>query len=250
MSTSQTIVVTGASSGLGEAIARRLHAAGHRVVIAARREEHLARLARDLSPAGHRVLTVTADVTREDDRRRLLERTRDVFGPIDVLVNNAGVNLASSRPFHEQADWRRLLDVNLLAVIDLTHLALPDMVARGHGHVINVASVSGLVATEPLYSASKFGVRGFSLGLRRQLAGTGVTVSLVSPGFVKSEMTSDLTFPMPGPEIVGNAVERLVRAPRREVIVPGYYRPLALLDRTFPAIGDAILKPFLGRRRR
>ncbi len=243
------VIVTGASSGIGRAVARELHARGCRVVLAARREGELEALASQLSPAGHGVLAVPTDVTSPGDRADLLERAEAAFGPPDVLVNNAGVG-AEDRPFWESRDWENVLDVNLYAVMALTHAAVPGILARGKGHVINVASVAGHVASQPAYSASKFGVRGFSLALRRELLGSGVHVSAVSPGFVHSEMTAAVRFPMPGPQVVARAVVRLLERPQAEVVVPEWYRPLIALEQVFPAFGDAAVRLLMGGRRR
>ena len=172
-----------------------------------------------------------------------------MFGPVDVLVNNAGIGGTRDQRFWERDDWQRVLNVNLLAVIDLTHRVIPGMVARGRGHVVNIASVAGHVGTEPLYSASKFGVRGFSVGLRRQLLGTGVHVSLVSPGFVRTEMTRDVKWSLPDASIVARAVRSVIERPRAEVIVPGYYRTLIRLERLFPAVGDVAVRVITQSRR-
>jgi len=126
---------------------------------------------------------------------------------------------------------------------------LPEMRARGSGHVVNIGSVAGRAATNGMYSASKFGLRGFSLALRRELLGSGVHVSLIAPGFVKSEMTARAQLPMPGPEVVARAVADVLEGPRREVIVPGVYRALAWLDRRLPALADVIVTRVLIRRR-
>ncbi|AFZ65761.1 SDR family NAD(P)-dependent oxidoreductase [Deinococcus peraridilitoris] len=248
-SASLHVIVTGASSGLGRAIARDLHGRGHRLVLAARRAEQLEALAAELSPAGHRVLAVPTDVGDPESRAALIQRAQAVFGPLDVLVNNAGVGGSRGQTFWELPLQEATVDINLLALIDLTHQTLPGMVERGRGHIINVASVAGLIATEPLYSASKFGVRGFSLAVRRQLLGTGVHVSLVSPGFVRSEMTADVRFPLPGPETVAHAVAGLLQRPRREVVVPGAYRALVALERAWPRLGDLLVRQIMAQRR-
>jgi short-subunit dehydrogenase len=136
-----------------------------------------------------------------------------------------------------------MVNTNLLGVIRLTHAVLPGMLARRRGAIISVASVAGHVAVDPLYSATKYGVRGFSLSLQRQLRGSGVSVSAVSPGFIRSELTAGGRRFMPGPAIVARAIADLVAHPRREVVTPGYYRPLVLLEHALPWLGDRLLRP-------
>src|SRR5204863_4095603 len=118
----------------------------------------------------------------------------------------------------------RLLHVILLGAMLLTRAVLPEMQQRRQGTIISVSSVAGYVATEPLYSAAKFGVRGFSLALRRQLAGSGISVSLVMPGNIHTRMTSTIKERLPEPELVASTIANLVIHPRREVIVPFKYQ--------------------------
>lgn len=245
--TPQTVLLTGASSGIGLATAEALAARGHRLVLAARRADSLAALARRLDPSGSRVLAVPTDVTADADRRALLAAAEAQFGPVDVLVNNAGVTVERGW-WWDDPDPLRVVRVNLEAPIELTRLVLPSMRARGRGHIVNIGSVAGRAATNGMYSASKFGLRGFSLGLRRELQGTGVTVSLIAPGFVKSEMTASARLPMPGPEVVARAVADVLERPRREVIVPRVYAVLAALNHLLPAVGDRVSARLIRRR--
>ncbi|GGK38499.1 short-chain dehydrogenase [Deinococcus malanensis] len=242
------VVLTGASSGIGRATARELASRGHTLVLAARRADQLMQLALELDASGKRVIAVPTDVTSPDARRYLIEVACGHFGRIDVLINNAGVTVEQGW-WWDDPDPMRVLRVNLEAPIELTRLALPDMRARGAGHIINIGSVAGRAATNGIYSASKFGLRGFSLGLRRELLGTGVNVSLIAPGFVQSEMTASARLPMPGPEVVARAVAAVMDRPQREVIVPGAYRAVALLDAALPGVGDLLVRRVLIRRR-
>ncbi|WP_034385316.1 SDR family oxidoreductase [Deinococcus sp. YIM 77859] len=243
----RTILLTGASSGIGRATAAVLASRGHRLVLAARRAEALATLARALDPSGSRVLAVPTDVTDDASRRALVEAARAQFGMVDVLINNAGVTVERGW-WWDDLDPLRVLRVNLEAPIELTRLVLPQMRTRGAGHIVNIGSVAGRVPFNGLYSASKFGLRGFSQALRRELLGTGVEVSLVSPGFVRSEMTRAARLPMPGPEIVARAVADVLERPQREVIVPRAYRLPVLLDALFPGLVDRVV-PLVFRRR-
>ncbi|MFW8626612.1 SDR family NAD(P)-dependent oxidoreductase [Deinococcus sp. ME38] len=241
------VVLTGASSGIGLATATELAALGYALVLAARRADDLHALARRLDPSGHRVIAVPTDVTSPESRRALVAAAQAHFGRIDVLINNAGVTIERGW-WWDDPDPLRVLRVNLDAPIELTRLVLPAMQARGSGHIVNIGSVAGQAATNGMYSASKYGVRGFSHGLRRELLGSGVHVSLVSPGFVKSEMTASARLPMPGPEVVARAVASVLLRPRREVVVPRVYHLFAWLDRRFPALGDRVVRKLILRR--
>lgn len=242
------VLLTGASSGIGLATARELASRNYALVLAARRADTLERLARELDPSASRVIAVAADVTDDASRRNLLAAARAHFGRIDVLINNAGVTIEKGWWWNDP-DPLRVLRVNLEAPIELVRLALPEMQRRGSGHIVNIGSVAGRAATNGMYSASKFGLRGFSDGLRRELLGTGINVSLVSPGFVKSEMTASAKLPMPEPEVVARAVAEVLLRPRREVIVPKIYRALAWLDHVAPALGDQLVNRVIIRRR-
>ncbi|ABF44761.1 SDR family NAD(P)-dependent oxidoreductase [Deinococcus geothermalis] len=243
----RVVILTGASSGIGRATAQELAARGYRLVLAARRERELAALARALDPSGSRVLAVPTDVTDGAARRALIEAARAHFGRVDVLINNAGVTVERGW-WWDDPDPLRVLRVNLEAPIELTRLVLPEMRARQAGQIVNIGSVAGRIPFNGMYSASKFGLRGFSQALRRELLGSGVEVSLISPGFVRSEMTRAARLPMPGPEVVARAVANVLERPRREVIVPAAYRLLVGLDALLPALVDRLVPPIFRRR--
>lgn len=242
------VVLTGASSGIGLATARELAARNYALVLAARRSDQIQRLAHELDPSGSRIIAIPTDVTDDTSRRALIRQMHEHFGRLDVLINNAGVTIEKGW-WWDDPDPLRVLRVNLEAPIELVRLVLPEMTERGSGHIVNIGSVAGRAATNGMYSASKFGLRGFSDGLRRELLGTGIQVSLVSPGFVRSEMTASARLPMPGPEVVARAVAEVLLRPRREVIAPKFYRALAWLDQLAPALGDQIISRVIIRRR-
>jgi short-subunit dehydrogenase len=234
----EVAIVTGASSGIGAATANELAQRGARVVLAARRAEELSGLAQALKVAGYEALAVPADVSDAAQVRRLVERAVEAFGRVDVLVNNAGVG--SDGPLAEMAPEAitNAVAVNLLGAMQTTRAVLPGMLERRHGAIISVASVAGHVAVSPVYSATKFGLRGFSLSLRRELRGTGVSVSLVSPGFIRTPLTAGMRQRLPGPEIVARAIAWLVVHPRREVVVPRRYRFAIWAERFVPGVVD------------
>lgn len=241
------VLLTGASCGIGEATARHLAGLGYALVLTARRAELLSRLANELDPSGTRVLTVAADVNDPEDRQRLVQAALERFGRIDALVNNAGISISQGH-WWDDPDPLRVLDVNLLAPIELTRLVLPAMLARGSGNVVNIGSVAGRVATHGMYSASKYGLRGFSLALRRELLHTGINISLVSPGFIRTPLTAGARLPMPGPEVVARAVAATLLNPRREVFAPAWYGPLSLIDGLLPSLTDRLARRIMGVR--
>ena len=243
------VLLTGASSGIGEATARHLATLGYALILTARRAELLGQLANELDPGGTHVLTVAADVSSEEDRQRLVRAALKRFGRIDVLVNNAGISIAQGH-WWDDPDPLRVLGVNLLAPIELTRLVLPAMLERGSGDVVNIGSVAGRVATHGMYSASKFGLRGFSLSLRRELLHTGISVSLVSPGFIRTPLTAGARLPMPGPEVVARAVADVLLRPRREVFAPAWYGPLSRIDGLLPGVSDRLVRRIMGVRYR
>jgi NADP-dependent 3-hydroxy acid dehydrogenase YdfG len=234
----EVAIVTGASSGIGAATARELGRRGAAVVLAARRADALEAQAEAVRAEGGRALAVRTDVTDRAQLTLLVDRATATFGRADVLVNNAGVNWSQSLASTSPDDLAGVLEVNLLAAMLLTRAVLPGMLERRHGAVITIGSLSGRVAMEPLYSATKYGLRGFSLALRRQLAGTGVSVSLVSPGNVRTAMTAHVKAGMPEPEVVAAAVADLVLHPRREIVIPGKHYAITWLEQALPRLAD------------
>ncbi len=234
----EVAIVTGASSGIGAATARELARRGATVVLAARRADALETQADAARRAGGKALAIRTDVADPVQSSLLVDRTLATYGRVDVLVNNAGVGwfrpLASSQP----GDVVDLVEVNLLGAMLLTRAVLPGMLERRHGSIISVASLSGRVAMEPLYSATKFGLRGFSLALRRQVAGSGVSVSVVSPGKIRTAMTSHVRQRMPEPDLVAKTIADLVTHPRREVVVPRRHYAIAWLEQLLPSLAD------------
>ncbi|HKC75257.1 MAG TPA: SDR family oxidoreductase [Chloroflexota bacterium] len=251
--TDKVAIVTGASSGIGAATARELSRRGARVVLAARRVEQLEAQAHAITEAGGWAIAIPADVADAAQVTRLVERTRETFGQVDVLVNNAGISWSKSVVGSAPDEITRMLEVNLLGAMLLTRAVLPEMLERGNGAIISVSSVGGRVAVEPLYSATKYGLRGFSLALRRQIAGSGVSVSLVLPGNIRTPVTSGIREKMPGPELVANTIASLITHPRREVVIPRKHHAVVWLEQLLPGVADVAyhtrhrLRPDLGK---
>jgi hypothetical protein len=188
-------VVTGASSGLGSRFARVLGGAGASVVIGARRSDRLEELARDLRSAGTRVVPVSCDVTDDDDVAALIGTAREELGAVDVLVNAAGVAPAEDEEIESPASFRRVLEVNITGLYSCARAAAAVMLEQESGAIVNIASISGLVAGDgpdtPSYAASKGAVVNLTRELAVRWAGRGLRVNGIAPGWFPSEMTAE-----------------------------------------------------------
>jgi 3-oxoacyl-[acyl-carrier protein] reductase len=211
----QAAIVTGASRGIGLAIARRLGQMGARVSLCARNATNLERAASDLRAAGIDVLPLRTDVTRGDEIARLISETQGAFGPIDILVNNAGIGIFG--PFHNQteADWNAVLDTNLKSVFLASRAVAPEMIRRKSGHIINIVSLAGrsAFANGAVYCASKWGLLGLTGCMAEELRAHGVRVSAICPGSVATEFSPHAgkdASKMLQPEDVAHAVAALV----------------------------------------
>jgi len=223
--TPKVIVLTGASSGIGEATARHLAQMGHQLVIGARRSDRLAALQEELRAQGASVDALTLDVTQLADVQRIAAFAQQRHGRIDVLINNAGVMPLSPLAALKVDEWNRMIDVNVRGVLHGIAAVLPVMRAQGRGHIINVASIGAhaVTPTAAVYCASKYAVRAISDGLRQETDVLRVTV--VSPGVVESELADSIS-------------DETARAAMRE------FRRIALAPQAVAkAIGYAISQP-------
>jgi len=188
--TGRVVAITGASSGIGEATALACARAGASVALAARRADRIEALAAEIERGGGRALAIPADVGEEEQARAFVERAHAQLGRLDALVNNAGVMLLGPIEGAPTDEWRRMVHVNLFGVLYCTHAALPLMRAQGSGHVVNVSSVAGRVATAGagVYNLTKWGVNAFSEALRQECADAGIRVTIVEPGAVATEL--------------------------------------------------------------
>lgn len=189
MLSGKTILITGASSGIGEATVRRLVNAGANVACAARRAERLNALCAEIDPTGKQTLALAGDVTSEADRKRWVEATLARFGRIDALVNNAGYGQRGPVEQVPLEAIRRNFETNVFALLGLTQLVAPVMRAQGSGRIVNIGSVAGRVARPmtSVYDATKHAVEAFTDGLRGELKPFGIDVVLVRPGFIMTE---------------------------------------------------------------
>jgi NADP-dependent 3-hydroxy acid dehydrogenase YdfG len=188
-------VVTGASSGIGEATARALSDAGASVAIGARRADRLEALAGNLTGPK---LVREVDVSDEEQARAFVQAAHDELGGLHILVNNAGVMLLGPVAGADIGEWRQMIDVNLLGLLYCTHAALPLLEANGGGDIVNVSSVAGRRADAgaAVYNMTKFGVHAFSEALRQEALHQGIRVTIVAPGFVDTELQGHNTNPL------------------------------------------------------
>lgn len=245
--TGTVALVTGASSGIGEATARALAEEGARVALVARRRERLDSLRDRIGEAGGTALVLDTDVAVEDGARGAVARVVDQFGRLDILINNAGVMLLGRVEGADTAQWRQMLGINVAALMTLSHAALPHLLAAAAGEprhladIVNVSSVAGRVARSgsAAYNASKWAVNAFSEALRQEVTARHVRVGLVEPGAVDTELASHNT----DPEVVAGmqrrfgSVERLTAEDIAEVIVFMVTRPRRV------ALNEALVRP-------
>jgi NADP-dependent 3-hydroxy acid dehydrogenase YdfG len=189
------VVITGASSGLGEATARHLSARGATVVLGARRMERIEALVREIATAGGDALALSTDVTDAAQVRALVDRAVERFGRVDVMLNNAGVMPHSPLARRKLADWDRTIDVNLRGVLHGIAAALPHMQKQGGGHIINVSSVAGhrVGPGSAVYAATKTAVRVISEGLRQEVKPWNIRTTIISPGAIATELPNSIT---------------------------------------------------------
>jgi uncharacterized protein len=250
----KTAVVTGASSGIGRAVALELAGAGCNLALAARRSEELVAAAAECSCRGVRAIAVTTDVTSEHDCAELVARAEREIGPVDILVNNAGFAIFDPIESAATADLESMMKTNYFGALYCTRAVLPSMIARARGSIINVASIAGIMGYERMggYCATKFALIGLSEALRDEVMSRGLRVSLVCPGttetpfFEKAERGK-----MPGASrlILAVSPERVARAVRRaaengsvRIIVPASAAAFMKLKEMFPRTAHFLMR--------
>ena len=188
-------VITGASSGIGEATAEALAAEGAAVVVAARREDRLEDLVERIEGNGSRALAVSCDVTDEDQAHDLIRKAKEEFGRVDIVVNNAGVMQLSKVEKSLSDEWRRMFDINVLGLLYVTDAAIQVMKEQGSGHLVNISSLASR-GTRPalgVYSGTKTAVNAISEALRQELQGDNIRVTIIEPGAVETELPDHIT---------------------------------------------------------
>lgn len=249
---SQVAFVTGASSGLGEGIARRLAREGWAVGLAARRHQRLRALAAELVGSGGRAAVCRCDVADRDQVLDAVARAERELGPVELLVANAGV---SERTYVESLDSKsveRMVRVNILGAVYAVEAVLPGMLERGSGHLVAIGSLAGYrgLPMSAGYSATKGALANFFESLRIDLARTGVAVTLVTPGYVDTPQTRTNVHPMPYLLDLEDAVERIWRAIARRRRTCAFPAPLALAARLGRILPAAVYDRLAGRVRR
>jgi clavulanate-9-aldehyde reducatase len=191
-------LITGASSGIGEATALAMVAEGASVALGARRKERLDELAQKIESDGGTAIAIEADVADEEQARRLVETAHSELGGLDCLVNNAGVMLLGPLQGADPSEWRTMIGVNCLGLLYCTHYALPLIRDGGGGDVVNISSVAGRIAAlgAGVYNMTKWGVVGFTESLRQEGAHIGVRATCIEPGFVDTELQGHNQHPM------------------------------------------------------
>lgn len=188
-------IVTGASSGIGAAIARHLALAGAHVAVAARRKEKLEDIKSDIEKEGGVAIAIRCDVTNREEVKSMVQHTESILGPVNILVNNAGVMYYTMMKNLKEDQWERQIDLNCKGVLNCIGAVLDGMIKRGKGHIVNISSDAGRrgFAGLAVYSGTKFFIEGLSQGLRLELSKSGIKVTCIQPGDVKTELQSHST---------------------------------------------------------
>ncbi|HSJ87426.1 MAG TPA: SDR family NAD(P)-dependent oxidoreductase [Anaerolineales bacterium] len=255
----KVVLITGASSGFGENAARLFAKEGCKVVMAARRLERLQELVADIQSQGGEAIAVPVDINQSAEISLMVQTTLDLYQRIDILFNNAGFGALD---WFEELDPQRhietLIRVNLIGTMLVTRAVLPEMLEQGSGHIINMASVAGLIAAPLLttYCASKYGLRAFTDSLRREISPFGIRVSGIYPGPATTEFGTHLkthparetinrfAFLRMSSTYVARRVVDLAKRPRRSLVIPWWFNIITTFDTLFPVIVDWILYLF------
>ncbi|MCE9646550.1 MAG: SDR family NAD(P)-dependent oxidoreductase [Chloroflexi bacterium] len=255
----KVVLITGASSGFGQEAALLFAKEGCKVVLAARRIDRLQDLAAKIQNEGGEAIAVPVDVMNPADVDNMVKTAIALYGQIDILFNNAGIGRVDwFENISLERDIQTLIHVNLISLMQVTRVVLPYMLKRGEGHIINMASVAGLIATPLItsYAASKFGVRAFTDALRREVRPLGIRVSGIYPGpaatefgqhtgksktysSIRKSFRSRMTS-----EYVARRVLDVAKRPRRSLVIPWWFRIATTLDMLFPVLVDWISYAF------
>jgi short-subunit dehydrogenase len=255
----KVVLITGASSGFGEDAALLFAKEGCKVVLAARRIDRLQSLAAKIQDAGGEAIAIPVDIIDSVEVENMVKTTLDLYGQIDILFNNAGIGRVEWFENHSrERDINMLVQVNLTALMQVTREVLPHMLARGEGHIINMVSAAGFLASPLItsYAASKHGARAFTDALRREVVPLGIKVSGIYPGPASTEFGSHvgkndayhsvgsvIKFHMTS-KYVARRVLDVAKRPRRSLIIPWWYRIVITFDMLFPVIVDWISYAF------
>ncbi len=261
----KNIVITGASSGIGAATARIAAQKGYSVFVTARRVDRLEQLCSEIHSNGGIAFYFTADLTEPEKIGELIQAVQERFEKVDVLINNAGLGrLKWLDQLDPSEDIAKQIELNLIAAIQLTRAILPGMIQNREGQIININSLAGFIATPTysVYAASKFGLRGFSEALRREVMHYGIKVSSVYPGGVDTEFAEHAGIERKtgirtpnwmrlSANHVAQVIVNLIQHPKKQVILPGYMTYLVWMNQVFPGLIDRLIQiGFVNRERK
>ena len=254
----KTVLITGASSGIGKETAVRFAKHGANLVLVARRADLLEMLAADLKKSGVTTLVCRCDVSKKKEVQNMVKTALGRFGTVDILVNNAGFAIYGSVSDLSIDEIESQMETNYLGMVYCVKNLLPSMIQNGSGHIVNVASVAASFGLPGIasYCATKHAMLGFSEGLKHELQGTGVGVTVVSPIMVRTSFFDHPSFermpkysPMSlSPGAVAGAILRAAASPRLEIIVPSAVRIAVWLKHTFPYVMNPVLGRFFKRQ--
>lgn len=247
----KVIVITGASSGIGEASAVEFAKRKSSIVLVARRKENLESVAKNLAKYGNEILVCQCDVSKWHEVEQMSKTVLDKFGKIDILVNNAGFAIYGSVLELKIEEIESQMETNYFGMVYCIKAFLPKMLEQKTGHIVNVASVAGSFGLPGIasYCASKFAMLGFSEGLYHELKGTGVGITIVSPIMVRTDFFNHPSFksiPKYSPtslssKTVAKAIVKAATSPRLEIIIPSFVRGAVWLKHTIPYLINPIL---------
>ena len=246
------IILTGATGGIGQALARELISHGARLGLVGRQTEKLVQLATELKEAGGEVVSITADLTDSVGRSHVIEQMQEHFSGTDILINNAGMSAFCDFSQLDPEIEERMFRTNVLAPMQLTRTILPEMLARGSGRIVNIGSTFGSIAFACFtsYSASKFALRGFSEGLRRELIDSGIGVTYVAPRAVNTELNTSavrrmadrVKMNMDEPDIVAKQIVKAIIKERKDVYLSFPESLFVRLNAILPRLVDGALQ--------
>ncbi|MGB9639841.1 MAG: SDR family NAD(P)-dependent oxidoreductase [Anaerolineales bacterium] len=260
----KNVLITGASAGIGAATARIAAQKGYPVFVTARRADRLEQLCNAINSSGGRAFFFAADLTDPTKIPELILAVKERFEKVDVLINNAGLGrLKWLDQLDPDEDIEKQIRLNLIAAIQLTRAILPGMIQNREGLIININSLAGLIATPTysVYAASKFGLRGFSEALRREVIHYGIKVSSVYPGGVDTEFAEHAgierrtgirtpNWMRLSADHVAQVIVHLIQHPKKQVILPGYMTYLVWMNQVFPGLVDQLLQIGFVKRER
>lgn len=251
----KTVLLTGASRGIGVFIARELAKKQATVICISRSQEGLDRVCAEVNAMGGKGIAIPFDISNVEELPILLQRIEQLTGSVDILINNAGIEIYKAFQDYSLVDIQSVLSINLLAAMELTRLLLPNMLSQGSGHIVNIASLAGKKGHpyDSIYSASKAGLLMWSNAIRQELASTGVGISTICPGYISDRgLLADTGIPAPSlagiskPEDVAKALIKAIEKNQAEVIVNGNIimqnltKLLLATEQFFPKLGDAV----------